>query len=143
MYQLIKRKEPAFLEFGPGYEDQLQNWLCKPKRDLIAIKGVGGMGTLDCHGIETDVVLNVGWTCKKGCGLLLNPVAMTRAKSMLILSNFEAADCDVCMRARHYMNGQLSVDSNSFKNNLDLEDMLQDDEILDTIEELNNLLLDF
>ena len=60
VYNLIKRKTPAFLEFGPGYEDQLKNWLCKPQNresDLIAIESINSMY---CHGIETDIVLHVG-----------------------------------------------------------------------------------
>ena len=94
VYKLIKRKTPAFLEFGPGYEDQLKNWLCKPQNresDLIAINCTNSM-----YGIETDIVLHVGSTCKKGCYSMLNPVAMTRAKSMLILSKFEALNCVPC-----------------------------------------------
>ena len=99
VYKLIKRKTPDILEFGPGYENQLQNWLCKPRNresDLISIGYVGGKNALDCNGIETEIVLNVGSTCKQGCSSLLSPVAMTRAKSMLILSKFEARDCVVC-----------------------------------------------
>ena len=99
VYKLIKRKKPDILEFGPGYGNQLQNWLCKPQNresDLISIDYVGGKNALDCHGIETEIVLNVGSTCKQGCSSLLSPVAMTRAKSMLILSKFETQGCVVC-----------------------------------------------
>ena len=101
LYKSIKRKNPEFLEFGSGYEDQLKNWLCKPqhrKSDLIARNGIGGIG-MYCHGIETDVVLHVGSTCKKGCFSMLNPVPMTRAKSMLILSKFEPVECVPCNMA--------------------------------------------
>ena len=99
VYKSVKRKEPEFLNFGPGYEEQLRNWFCKPQNresDLISIGYVGGKNALDCNGIETEIVLNVGSTCKQGCSSLLSPVAMTRAKSMLILSKFEAQDCALC-----------------------------------------------
>ena len=98
VYKSVKRKEPEFLNFGPGYEEQLRNWFCKPQKresDLIAINGIGDVG-MYCHGIETDIVLHVGSTCRKGCYSMLNPVPMTRAKSMLILSKFQPVQCFLC-----------------------------------------------
>ena len=100
VYKSVKRKEPEFLNFGLGYEEQLRNWFCKPQNresDLIALNGIAGMDSMYCHGIETDIVLHVGSTCRKGCYSMLNPVPMTRAKSMLILSKFQPAQCKVCL----------------------------------------------
>ena len=100
VYKSVKRKEPEFLNFGPGYEEQLRNWLCKPQSrqsDLIALNGIGGMDSMYCHGIETDIVLHVGSTCRKGCYSMLDPVPMTRAKSMLILSKFQPIQCTFCL----------------------------------------------
>ena len=101
VYKLIKRKTPALLDFGPGYENQLKNWLCKPQNresDLIAVSFCNSVDSLSiyCYGIETDIVLHVGSKCKKRCLTIIDPVPMTRAKSMLILSKFETADCCLC-----------------------------------------------
>ena len=98
VYKSVKRKEPEYLNFGHEYEEQLRNWFCRPQNresDLIAINGIGDVG-MYCHGIETDIVLHVGSTCRKGCYSMLNPVPMTRAKSMLILSKFQPVQCFLC-----------------------------------------------
>ena len=99
VYKSKNRKEPVFLDFGPGYEDQLKNWLCKPQSresDLIAINGIGGIKSMFCHGIETDIVFLIGSACKKGCFSMINPVVMTRAKSRLIVSKFQPTECVLC-----------------------------------------------
>ena len=103
VYESMKRQKPLFLEFGPGYEDQLKTWLCEPqsrKNDLIAINGANGLkikaSTMYCHGIETDIVLHVFAECKKRCFTMLNPIPMTRAKSVLILSKFVTTRCYLC-----------------------------------------------
>ena len=105
VYESIKRQKPSLLEFGSGYEDQLKNWLCKPqsrKNDLIAINGANGLKimaeTMYCHGIETDIVLHVYAVCKKGCFTMLNPIPMTRTKSVLILSKFVTIECYLCRK---------------------------------------------
>jgi hypothetical protein len=80
-----------------GKEDtnELKNWLYDPKsrkRDMCIV------GTEhQCNGIETDVVVHIYVSDCSFCQISnADPVIVSRAKSMLVLSNYERLECKSC-----------------------------------------------
>ena len=73
---------------------QLQNWLCEPlkrENDIIMI------GTQhQCNGIETELVVHIYVANCPSCGTSnADPVIISRAKAMLILSTYQRKICTV------------------------------------------------
>ena len=72
--------------------DKFKVWLCEPeKRD----RDVCIVGTQhQCNGIETDVVVHVYVADCPMCGISnTDPVILSRAKAMLILSTYKRLEC--------------------------------------------------
>ena len=93
------REEPFILPWGQSDDNFIKNWLNEPqnrRNDLVAV--TGNSGGMKCNGIEIDIVINVASVCKRGCYSTFHPVVMSRAKAMLILSQFQPRHCWLCPR---------------------------------------------
>ena len=80
-----------------GKEDtnELKNWLCTPEQ---RIRDMCILGTdHQCNGIETDIVVHVYVADCPVCQISnADPVVISRAKAMLILSTYVRLTCSCC-----------------------------------------------
>ena len=85
-----------------GEEAALKNWLCKPhtrKGDCIIITERSGLATqksTEYNGIETDIVLHVVKSCRHCTGSSISPIAITRAKALLVVAKYQPPKCSLC-----------------------------------------------
>ena len=85
-------------------EDILKKWLCLTERrtsDCVVINNGSGLlqtGSIECNGIEADIVVQVYSVCASGkCkNSSLNPVVSTRAKAKLVITKFSQQECEKC-----------------------------------------------
>ena len=85
-------------------QDKLKRWLClieSRESDCLVINNGSGLlqsGSIECNGIETDIVVQVYAVCESGkCkNSTLNPVVSTRAKAKLIITKFKMEECEKC-----------------------------------------------
>ena len=90
---LSNRPKPIIFT-GQEEAGLLQNWLCGPQErenDIIMI------GTQhQCNGIETELVVHIYVANCPSCGTSnADPVIISRAKAMLILSTYQRQNCTV------------------------------------------------
>ena len=75
---------------GEMYEFQV--WLCKPEKRERDVCIIGAQH--HCNGIETDVVVHVYVADCPLCGISnTDPVILSRAKAMLIISTYKRLEC--------------------------------------------------
>ena len=71
---------------------QFQDWLCEPLKRENDVFMIGTQH--QCNGIETELVIHVHVANCPSCGTSnADPVIVSRAKAMLILSTYERQDC--------------------------------------------------
>ena len=98
------RELPIIISSENVYEDILKKWLClieKRTSDCVVINNGSGLlqtGSIECNGIEADIVVQVYSVCASGkCkNSTLNPVVSTRAKAKLVITKFSPPECERC-----------------------------------------------
>ena len=98
------RKSPLLISSENFHEDVLKKWLClieSRESDCVVINNGSGLfqsGSIECNGIETDIVVQVHSVCESGeCeNSTLNPVVSTRAKAKLVITKFYTPECQKC-----------------------------------------------
>ena len=90
---LSHRPKPMIFR-GQGEADQLQDWLCEPKKRKNDIFMIGTQH--QCNGIETELVVHIYVANCPSCGTSnADPVIISRAKAMLILCTYQRQNCTV------------------------------------------------
>ena len=75
-----------------GEAGQLKDWLCEPQKRKNDVFMIGSQH--QCNGIETELVIHVHVAKCPSCGTSnADPVIISRAKAMLVLSTYQRQDC--------------------------------------------------
>ena len=98
------RKFPLIISSENVQEDKLKKWLClieSRESHCVLINNGSGLlqsGSIECNGIETDIVVQIYSVCASGVckNSTLNPVVSTRAKTKLIITKFSQQECEKC-----------------------------------------------
>ena len=105
-FQEMKRPVPSILNANILTDETdeylLKNWLCQPherKSDCVIMSDISRIST-GYNGIETDIVLHVVTSCRNCEVSSLCPVAITRAKALLVVAKYHVPSCFLCDYSR-------------------------------------------
>ena len=91
--ELSHRPTPMIFT-GHEKAGQLKDWLCEPQKRKSDIFMIGTQH--QCNGIETELVIHVYVANCPSCGTSnADPVIISRAKAMLILSTYQRKNCTI------------------------------------------------
>ena len=88
----VSKRPTPMIFTGEEKAGQLKDWLCEPQQRKNDVLMIGTQH--QCNGIETELVIHVHVANCPSCGTSnADPVIISRANAMLILSTYQRQDC--------------------------------------------------